>query len=251
MALADNLISYWKLDESSGDAADSVASNTLVNVLVTYIAAKINNGALYNSAGDGLSIADASQAGLDITGDISVSFWIKHTTLPPTDGSADQYYIDKRKIVTNGQYTFGYTGNYLATGKRNLYCAIRDASNNLTRFITTDAANVTLSTVAFNHVVFAVTAATPAIAIYVDGSSIGTQTDGTAATAIGNNDGPFTVGYAISPGTVELDGLIDEIGIWSRVLTSGEVSELYNSGAGNQYPFTAAAAANHWLLMGV
>ena len=46
MALTDNLVSYWKLDESSGNAADSVGSNTLTNTnTVTYSAGKINNGA--------------------------------------------------------------------------------------------------------------------------------------------------------------------------------------------------------------
>jgi hypothetical protein len=33
-------------------------------------------------------------------------------------------------------------------------------------------------------------------------------------------------------------GDIDEVGIWSRVLTSTEVTQLYNGGAGLQYPFT-------------
>jgi len=35
------------------------------------------------------------------------------------------------------------------------------------------------------------------------------------------------------------DGKIDEIGLWSRALTSDEVTELYNSGAGFTYPFTS------------
>jgi len=32
-------------------------------------------------------------------------------------------------------------------------------------------------------------------------------------------------------------GIIDEVGIWNRALTSTEISELYNSGNGLQYPF--------------
>jgi len=38
--------------------------------------------------------------------------------------------------------------------------------------------------------------------------------------------------------TADFDGLIDEVGIWSRALNSTEVSELYNSGSGLAYPFT-------------
>ena len=82
MALIDNQVSYWKLDESSGNASDSEGSNTLTNSNVTYQAGKINNGALWNSATDVLQIADGSQSGLDITGDISFSFWVKLTSQP-------------------------------------------------------------------------------------------------------------------------------------------------------------------------
>jgi len=35
------------------------------------------------------------------------------------------------------------------------------------------------------------------------------------------------------------NGSIDEVGIWSRLLTDDELTELYNSGAGLQYPFTS------------
>jgi hypothetical protein len=33
-----------------------------------------------------------------------------------------------------------------------------------------------------------------------------------------------------------VNGLVDEVGIWNRELTASEVTELYNSGAGKQYP---------------
>ena len=32
------------------------------------------------------------------------------------------------------------------------------------------------------------------------------------------------------------NGILDEIGVWDRELTSTEVTELYNSGSGKQYP---------------
>ena len=35
----------------------------------------------------------------------------------------------------------------------------------------------------------------------------------------------------------EFEGEIDELGIWSRVLTADEVTELWNGGAGITYPF--------------
>jgi hypothetical protein len=35
MTLLDNLVAYWKLDEASGNAADSVTTNTLTNTGTT------------------------------------------------------------------------------------------------------------------------------------------------------------------------------------------------------------------------
>ena len=58
MALTDNLVSYWKLDESSGNAADSVGSNTLTNTgTATYAAGKINNGVVVNGSSQRLDSA--------------------------------------------------------------------------------------------------------------------------------------------------------------------------------------------------
>jgi hypothetical protein len=37
---------------------------------------------------------------------------------------------------------------------------------------------------------------------------------------------------------------VDEVGVWNRVLTSAEVTQLYNSGAGLQYPFGLGANKN-------
>ena len=33
-----------------------------------------------------------------------------------------------------------------------------------------------------------------------------------------------------------MNGIIDEVGFWNRELTSSEVTDLYNSGAGLAYP---------------
>ena len=44
MALQDNLLSYWKLDEYTGNASDIAGGKTLTNTSGTYGSGKINNG---------------------------------------------------------------------------------------------------------------------------------------------------------------------------------------------------------------
>jgi len=67
------LVSYWKLDEQSGNAIDSVSGNTLTNNSVTYGDGKIGNGAVLNGSSGYLSITNSNQKGLGITGDMTIS----------------------------------------------------------------------------------------------------------------------------------------------------------------------------------
>jgi hypothetical protein len=70
--------------------------------------------------------------------------------------------------------------------------------------------------------------------------------DGTPEVVTGS--GPATVGsaefqvgarqYSTFQNPISNGSRIDEVGIWKRLLTSGEISDLYNSGAGITYPFS-------------
>src|SRR4051812_38835093 len=84
MALLTGIVSYWKLDESSGDAVDSVSSNNLTNHgSIPFVPGKINNGAdIEMSTGQYFTIPDASQVGLDILSDFTINAWIKIESMP-------------------------------------------------------------------------------------------------------------------------------------------------------------------------
>jgi len=47
----------------------------------------------------------------------------------------------------------------------------------------------------------------------------------------------FALGKNLSTNMAGFAGTIDEVGVWGRVLSAGEVTALYNSGNGTQYPF--------------
>lgn len=73
------------------------------------------------------------------------------------------------------------------------------------------------------------------------------------STTVTKNEWHHIVGILSSSGTDNIfigcrysladymNGKFDEIGVWNRTLTSTEVSELYNSGDGLQYPFSTAS----------
>ena len=75
-----NIQGFWKLNELSGTRYDeTVNKNNLTdNNTVLYAAGKIGNAADFElDTSEYLSITDAAQTGLDITGEISITFWIK------------------------------------------------------------------------------------------------------------------------------------------------------------------------------
>ena len=250
MALTDNLVSYWKLDESSGNAADSVGSNTLTNnSSIAYGTGIINNGAdIENSLGEGqfFSIADGSQSGLDITGDISFSFWIKFETLPlaslatpiakwASTGDQRQYFLT---IVDIGVADYRIQCDYRSDGATTRTVFRSDT--------------LAWSTGVWYHIVAAADVSAQNWEIYRNDTNTNATADTTGATSIFNGTGDFALGRQGSDNTGYMDAVLDEVGIWSRELTSAEVTELYNGGAGLQYPFGGGGGATiHPLLMGV
>ncbi len=62
---------------------------------------------------------------------------------------------------------------------------------------------------------------------------------GTTAVDIHTNNGVgFYIGQTANGSDGHWDGKIDEVGLWTREITSAEETTLYNSGDGLQYPFT-------------
>src|SRR5206468_1328963 len=51
---------------------------------------------------------------------------------------------------------------------------------------------------------------------------------------------PFTLGQTV-PSLYYLDGRLDGVGFWKRVLTANERADLFNGGVGVEYPFTSTS----------
>ena len=226
MALTDNIVSYWKLDESSGNAADSAGSNTLTNTnTATYAAALINNGGSFASASNQyLGIADASQTGLDFgTGAFSISMWMKPVALNVT------YRIINKQDGTNG---YGYCIIMLSDAK------IRVSANSSAGAQDIPSTGTIGTTAAFTHVVFT-RGATNGIRIYLNGSADTTTTNDARDVSSAE---PFAIGARVDGLDSSYNGMVDEVGVWSRELTSAEVTSLYNGGSGLTYPFASGPA---------
>ena len=224
MSLLTNLTSYYKFDESSGNPADSVGSNTLTNNgTVTYVAAKINNGANLAIASSQF-LSRASQSFNSTAGTISA--WVKLTSQPSVAG-----------------YSFCIFSTSPNTGAEGVdFLMSSDATPVIRVYFGNAAGGVASHTTALTNGVWYHMVATWTTArkdIYLDGTLVGSNTNAQTQTA-----GSTTayVGNQSAAPTRYADMVVDEMGIWSRAITAAEVTELYNGGSGISHPFTISSS---------
>jgi hypothetical protein len=232
MAWLDNLVAQWKLDESSGNPVDSGGNNnTLVNHnSVPFVAGKVNNGAdLEAGSSHYFSIADASQTGLDLTGDCSFSFWVKMESQPA--GGDPVFSILRKWNEQSNQRSYSIA--YLSSGAvMRLQLAISDdgAAETVTDI---HYANVILDNGVWNHISITFDASEHKTSFYVNAVFLGISIGNMGYTSIFNGTADFIIGTYINsnyPNGIEfLDGIIDEVMIWSRVLTASEIRTYFNS----------------------
>lgn len=231
MALTDSLVSYWKLDESSGNPADSVGTNTLTNEnTVSFSAQLINNGGDFGSTNTTKAFSRSDSLGLSYTSNFSYSAWFKLDTAP---SSAFENILYIKDSSASGFYSRVFYGD--SAGTKTLY------AQRLTNAAVTSSTTITTGT--WHHFVYTFDGTT--MLLYYDGSLLingGTQS-GSVSTS--GNAAVFAIGRERIPGDGGFwKGKVDEVGVWSRALTSGEVTSLYNGGAGLAYPFASASNTN-------
>lgn len=226
-ALIDDIQSYYKLDETSGSVIDSEGSNTGTNNGATpNVTGKINTAYDFDGSNDYISLLDGSDTIKDST-EGSVSLWINTDTI-----SAQKVVLGSGNSGSSGVPYF-----FLGIDNQELYISGNNGTNNVER-----TGSVITSTGTWYHVVFTNSGSTNKI--YLNGVDQGALTlvTGSAGKWFGDIPSKNTLAIGVVDRSVDFapwDGKIDEVGIWTgRALSQSEVTELYNSGIGNSYPFT-------------
>lgn len=220
--LATGLISYWKMEETSGTRVDSHGSNDLTdNNTVGSGTGIIDTGADFErSNSEYLSIADAAQTGLNPS-DISISCWVKFETSNLFAGL-----ISKRNV--NEEYSFYFNNT------NEIVCRFSDDGSRITVTESNPIGNVTGT---WYHFVITIDSSMGGTGVeyYENGTNIGrSRVAANNAFGLYNGGSQFQIGAMAGPANY-LDAVVDEVGVWNRVLTSSEVTDLYNSGAGLPY----------------
>lgn len=237
MALSDNQVLALKLDESSGDAADASGNGYTYtnNGSTPFAAAKINNGANFGTSNTTKYFKRTDSIGFTTNSSIviSVSAWVYFQT---GFGNNDATMIFSVRSANSFHMIFNVRGNAGGATGKDMECYMLGVTG------INNKIDHTFNTGQWYHLVWVINGSS--YNFYVDGTSIGTGTmsypSGSAGSAEsdlgGNNIGSFMRGY------------IDELYVWNRALTSGDVTALYNSGAGSQYPYATNVTASPSVL---
>lgn len=234
MALADNLVSYWSLNEASGSRADSHGTQTLTDVnTVTSGTGKIGNAANFErDDSEYLSHADSADLSLGSDTAFYIACWIN---LETAVGAG--IIVNKGVVTGAGDEYLLWIGDLGGGLSPRLELYVGNGSSSANALATTFGAP-SLGTWYFVEAWH--NPATNQIGVAVNG------VENTASWSGGTQDtaNAFAVGSKSGGGANYFDGLIDELGFWKgRVLDAGERADLYNSGNGRDYAYISAAAA--------
>jgi hypothetical protein len=226
--LNGNLSGYWNLDEASGNRVDSTGLGSTMleaNGVINASVGKISNAAAFVKANNRWlrcpSNSNVSMGNFDF----SVSCWLRLTTK-----AADTIFVGKCG-ATNGTWQITYkvaTDRFVwQTFGLAAYSGYAEAVANTLG---------SPSTGTWYFIVCDHNATANTISIQVNNGTIDSaaQTNGTYVEI--TNDFSMSNGDALQ----QIDGDLDEVGLWKRVLSPLDRSDLYNSGLGLTYPFTGA-----------
>lgn len=213
---------HWKLDETSGTtAADSSGSGhhgTLINGPAWTTAGTIGGALAFDGIDDHMRVASPS-ALLQPTSAFAISVWVKYT-VTDTSGSSE--------VATMGN---SYGLRVRSTGEVSAYFASGPGAWN---FATTTGAGLNDGT--WHHVVGQYTGT--ALQVYVDGVFNRQQSfSGPIAYGLGTS---FYLGQHNNSADYNFNGAIDQVRVYGRALTAGEVSALTAE--------SPAFSFSHWTL---
>ena len=217
LTLLDGLISYWKMDETGTvSRADAHASNTLSvssGGTLSERAGILSNGPDFRGVNDNCLITTSTDFAMGDT-DFSVSFWYYADTFdgPNIVGRWRELTTLMREWVVRENAT-----------------VLELVMGNLTTVLT----GPTLSTTTWYHVVAMHDATNDELTLVANDGTVYTAAHAGGITA-GSPAPEFAVG-GTNEGSPSVDGCVDEVGAWSRLLSTVEITQLYNSGTGITY----------------
>lgn len=208
--LNQNLVGYWPMDDTSGNATDASGNSITLNnsTSATYTTGKFGNALLTSSSNKYVSASDSND--LSITKSLTISAWINPDSVSGTQTIAGKW------DGANESYLLSLSGS-----------AIRFSVNAAANYVQTSSGAIVASR--YQLVTASYDAPAQTVKIYVNGIAQNTTTTGTIANSLDDDSGNFSVAAEDSSGTASnyYNGRIDDLRLYSRAFTNNEVADLY------------------------
>lgn len=227
--LTTGLVAAYELE----DVNDSFGSNNLTNEnTVAFNTGKVGNAADTGSGNTNKALNLANSLGID-GGNISIEAWAKLTDVI----SAVKTLVGQASNGgTNVGYEFEYDGTTLTANRLK-----NGDSDNVA------SETVSLSTGVWYHLVLTYDGTT--LRLYRDNVAKGTlATSGSGTSALTQK---FVIFKNPTANVRYFSGLIDQVRVWSKALSTTEIADLFNSGNGNAYIERGGGRATRRMRMGV
>jgi len=229
MALETDLEAYYKFD---GDLTDSLSNYNLTNNGTESVTGKINQGRDFVASNDDTAYNSSFNKNV-----YAISLWFKPDSQITSSTSCQRLISFRDDNNPQRWVDLGSSSGY-ATNETIIINT--GTSGNYGRTYIKD--NISAD---WHHLVISWDSGNSEYKFYLDGNekTIYTGSHSGAADLLNNTN---YIGLSdVVQSSDFYNGLIDEVGIWSRALTSSEVTELYNSGDGLQYPFGNSPETNN------
>lgn len=217
----DAPVGYWKFDETSGNTAYDDSGNNYTGTLINgpvWTNGKIGNALQFN--GINQNVDCGTSAGLDMgVQDFTVSAWVKMGT---NQTSYPTFVSKGGNSSSTAGYWFYLSGSYLKL-------AISDGAS---RIVASSGA-VSINDNAWHHVAVSVSRYGNAT-FYIDGENKGEyDVSQFAGKLVSNSSRSLTIASLGTSSTTYFNGLLDDLKVFKRSLTSMEISTLANLDASN------------------
>ena len=227
--LRDGLRGWWELQEAAtNDRVDSHGSNDLYESASdpTQTTGHVDSNAVQFTAANSQFLESLDNADLSVDTDITVAGWVY------LDGNTEyQSLISKSNFSVPSEYNLFLNGGF----QHFMFKVTDDDGTSVDEVRASTYGIPPVDTWVF--IAAGYDSATDDLWISVNDGTVDSETPGFSGLYDGTSR--FRLGaFSYEAATWPMDGAMEQWGLWGRTLTSGELTELYNSGDGITYSDT-------------
>lgn len=233
LLLSEEMVARWKMDENSGTSVSDISGysqgGTITGTGISWTSSGKYSNALSFSGDSSSYISMGNPTKLTIPDkNLTISTWAKSSS------------SDHMRIISKGHYSYS-TGYTLEFNSGHIYAGIGSGTQSTSLYFYTDN---TFNDDSWHHIAAVFDTSNSKAYIYVDGTAQNlTITSGTCGTASGSelsysscssnistsNSNNFYIGRYDGSAVFPWNGTLDEIRVYSKALSSGDVDYLYDN----------------------